>query len=310
MQRFIQIFVVMWLGVFGLSSTLYGDGIGGAGEDSFLPLPLDNNPLLDDRAPLWDFVDRKLQRKLERAVRAIGLARPVKFRKLAVTLVDITRINRPRLAELNGDEMMYAASLPKIAILLAVFEKLHRIGLPLGPERENQLVQMIRHSSNKDATDLFRWAGEEFVARVLVSYRYRLYDPLRNGGLWVGKVYGKAGLWRRDPINNISHGATAMQVARFYYLLETGQLVNRKTSRKMKEILSNTAITHKFKLGLEEVWPRARIYRKSGTWKKFHADSAIIERDGARYIAVALAENSQGGKWLEKLIVAMDQVVD
>jgi beta-lactamase class A len=54
-----------------------------------------------------------------------------------------------------------------------------------------------------------------------VSPRYRLYDPRHYGGLWVGKDYAKSGLWRRDPLHNLSHGATAMQVARFYYLLKT-----------------------------------------------------------------------------------------
>ena len=38
--------------------------------------------------------------------------------EVAGTHVDVTERNAPRLAMLNGDEMMYAASLPKIAILL------------------------------------------------------------------------------------------------------------------------------------------------------------------------------------------------
>ena len=309
MGMFLRVFIVLWLVVFLLPTTRHGDSVDSA-YDLYLPIPLDDDPLLADRAPLWDFKDPKLQRSLKKAVHDLGLARPVKYRKLAVTLVDITHLDYPRMAELNGDEMMYAASLPKIAILLSVFEKLHREGLRLNKEREEQLVRMIRHSSNPDATTLMRWVGERFIMRVLVSYRYRLYDPLLNGGLWVGKEYGKFGAWQRDPINNLSHGATAIQVARFYYLLVTGQLIDRKTSQKMKEILGNTAITHKFKLGIQKVHPEAKIYRKSGTWKHFHADSALIERGGVRYIAVALADNIQGGKWLERLIVAMDRLLD
>jgi beta-lactamase class A len=57
------------------------------------------------------------------------------------------------------------------------------------------------------------------------------------------------------------------------------------------------------------VHPDSRIYRKSGTWKQFHADSAIIEHDGRRYIAVAIAQSPQGGKWLSELIVAMDGLI-
>jgi beta-lactamase class A len=51
------------------------------------------------------------------------------------------------------------------------------------------------------------------------------------------------------------------------------------------------------------------MYRKSGSWRHWHADSAIVERDGHRYIAVALANDNKGGHWLEQLIVAMDDLI-
>jgi beta-lactamase class A len=35
----------------------------------------------------------------------------------------------------------------------------------------------------------------------------------------------------------------------------------------------------------------------------------MVERDGHRYIAVALANDTQGSRWLEKIIVAMDDLV-
>lgn len=308
---FIKILLVVWLTGGGLSTLVYADGLDGESEESDqLPTPLDSDPLMEDRAPLWDFIDKKLQKDLTHSVHALGLSRAVKYRKLAVVLVDITQIDHPRMAELNGDEMMYAASLPKIAILLAAFEKLDRENLALDAARKEQLLRMIRHSSNPDASAAMHWVGTEFINRVLVSSRYRLYDPLHNGGLWVGKSYGKEIAWRRDPINHLSHGATAIQVARFYYMLEAGRLVNKKMSAEMKEILANTAITHKFKLGLQKVRPNATVYRKSGTWKQFHADSALVERGKTRYIAVALADNMEGGQWLVKLIGAMDSLLD
>ena len=151
--------------------------------------------------------------------------------------------------------------------------------------------------------------GKAYLARLLQSPRYRLYDPKRNGGLWVGKEYAKSGAWKRDPLHNLSHGATALQVARFYYLLETGQLVSPELSRQMKDILGHPAIEHKFVKGLKSVHPQSRIYRKSGTWRQYHSDSAIIEHDGRRYIAVALAKSPRGGQWLSDLIVAMDKLV-
>ena len=262
-----------------------------------------------DMAPLWDYKDAKLQQRLNRAVQALGLKGAASSGSLAVALVDITSVSRPRVAVINGDRMMYAASLPKIAILLAVFEKINEGGLSLDRETEQQLLGMIRRSDNRDSTALIHKVGKPYLNQVLTSDRYKLYNPKYDGGLWVGKDYGKGGLWKRDPLHNLSHGATAMQVARFYYLLETGQLVNPRASRQMKEILGHSAISHKFIRGLQFIRPEAETFRKSGSWSQFHSDSAIVERDGARYIAVALAKDSRGGSWLVDLIVAMDLVV-
>lgn len=272
--------------------------------------PTGVTPLKRFATDLWDHFDDDLQRQLKRSVYNMGLGQAVKKGKLALALVDITRLDHPRVAALNGDRMMYAASLPKIAILLAAFEKLAREGRQPTAKLKNQMIRMIRRSSNPDATAVMRRVGSRYIARVLESKRYRLYDREHNGGLWVGKEYSKRAAWRRDPLHNLSHGATALQVARFYYLLETGKLVNPDSSRMMKDILANTAIHHKFKRGIYEIHPNARIYRKSGSWRHFHADSAIIERDGVRYIAVALARHPKGEQWLQRLIGTMDRVVD
>ncbi len=65
--------------------------------------------------------DKKLQQQLEDTLIDLGLAQPINDRKLSVALVDITDLRKPRVAAVNGDEMMYAASLPKIAIMLGAF---------------------------------------------------------------------------------------------------------------------------------------------------------------------------------------------
>ena len=230
-------------------------------------------------------------------------------KSLSIALVDITDLHHPRLAAINGDEMMYAASLPKIAILLAAFERIDQGQLTLDYATRALLVSMIRRSSNKAATSVLDRVGRSYVASLLQSHRYRLYDPSFNGGLWVGKDYGKAPPWQRDPLHKISHGATALQVARFYYLLETGRLVSPTMSREMKSILAEPALHHKFVEGLKKAHPDSRIYRKSGTWKNWHADSAIVEREGRRYIAVALACSPEGEQWLRRLIVSLDDII-
>ena len=258
---------------------------------------------------LADNVDRDLQKGLQHTVNKLGLAKAVRKGALSVALVDITDVNQPRLATINGDQMMYAASLPKIAILFGAFERIERGDFNLDKNTHQQLVKMIRHSSNNAATAMLNKVGKQYLADLLQSPRYRLYDRDRNGGLWVGKEYARAGTWKRDPLHNLSHGATAFQVARFYYMLETAQLVSPELSKKMKAIMGKPAINHKFVRGLNEARPGSIIFRKSGTWRNYHADSAIVERDGRRYIAVALAQSTKGSKWLKRLVVAMDDLV-
>ena len=268
-------------------------------------------PTFAERGPTdWtQSCDPVLQKGLERCLAALKLDQAAQRKDLSIVLVDITNPAWPRMAYINPNEMMYAASLPKIAILLGAFERIATGEMTLDDETHAKLALMIRNSSNQAATEILNQVGKSYLADLLQSPRYRLYDPQRNGGLWVGKAYNKAGAWKRDPLHNLSHGATALQVARFYYMLQTGQLVSPEYSHEMNSLLADPAIKHNFVKVMESKHPESRNYRKSGTWTQYHSDSAIIEHDGRRYIAVALAKSPLGGKWLSDLIVAMDDLI-
>ncbi len=259
--------------------------------------------------PIRQNISKELQHMLEERVASLHLSGAVRSKRLAIALVDITDPSAPKLAQLNGDEMMYAASLPKIAILLAAFERIRAGKLPLNDELRQTMTRMIRYSSNAAATEMIHKVGGEYINEVLESPKYRLYDPRHNGGLWVGKEYAGSKAFHRDPLHHLSHGATAVQVARFYYMLETGQLVSPRFSHEMKRILSRPGISHKFVKGLQQVYPDVQMYRKSGTWRQWHADSALIEHGNHRYIAVALAHDPHGGDWMKKLIREMDEII-
>ncbi len=263
---------------------------------------------LDGYPLLRESYDPGLQDGLERSLKTLGLDKAVARGQLAVSLVDITDLEDPRLAYVNGDQMMYAASLPKIAILLGAFVEIERGRLTLDGATRKSLTEMIRFSSNKEATRMLNKVGKKRLLEILQSDRFQLYDPAVNGGLWVGKEYGKSPAYRRDPLHNLSHGATVLQTARFYYLLETGQLVSPKLTRIMKAMLSKPGIKHKFVRGLAGQ-PGVKIYRKSGSWSRWHADSAIVESGDRKYIAVGLAENKDGGNWLTRLIEPLHRLV-
>jgi len=263
---------------------------------------------LDGYPLLRESFEAGLQGELERELDRLGFARAIADKRLAVAMVDITDLEEPRLAAVNGDEMVYAASLPKIAILLGAFVEIERGRLELDPSTRESLTQMIRVSSNVEATRMLNRVGKNRLLEILQSEAYRLYDPLVNGGLWVGKEYGKSPAYRRDPLHNLSHGATAIQAARFYYLLETGQLVSPALTRQMKAMLGNPGIKHKFVKGLAGL-PGVRIYRKSGSWRQWHSDSALVEAGPYRYIVVGLAAHPEGGEWLARLIRPLHHLV-
>jgi beta-lactamase class A len=205
--------------------------------------------LLRDPAPLWEYLDPDLEEALARRSPISASNNRCARRSSRCHSSTCHRPRAHRASAPNGDTMLYAASLPKIAVMLGVFQKASEGRLVIDGETRGQLQRMIRRSSNSDATALMHKVGLDYIARTLISARYRLYDPFRNGGLWAGKDYAAVGAWRRDPIDNLSHGATPMQVARFYYLLQTGRLVNAQASAEMKELLGNSAIHHKFVKG-------------------------------------------------------------
>lgn len=253
---------------------------------------------------LVEGTDIDLQSGLEEVVDDLGLWSHVESRKLAISLVDISDIDKPRFASLNPDHMMYAASLPKIAILLGAFVEAARGDLVLDDALRQEMVNMIRFSSNTSATHVLEEVGRKDLIDILRSDRLRLYDPDLNGGLWVGKDYAKKNAYQRDPLHNLSHGATVHQVARFFYLLEKGDLVDEEFHDDMKEMLSSPGISHKFVKGLK-ARPQAQVYRKSGTWRDYHADAALVESGGRRFIMVGLAQHPDGGEWLTRLAVPL-----
>ena len=264
---------------------------------------------------LWECFDRDFQDALLLALQKEfrgKYRRAVGTKKAAIVVVDITDLKQPKVAALNPDVMLYAASLPKIAILLGAFVQIERGQMEMNDQTRAELTLMIRNSSNKAATAVLHRVGFENLAEILQSEKYRLYDPKHGGGLWVGRDYGGGRQWKRDPLNNISHGATAMQAARFYYLAETGRLVSPEYFDDLVEIMSKPAIQHKFVKGIRKNRPDAKFMRKSGTWKGFHADSGVIydTQNRYKYIIVGLTEHPQGGEGLARFAAVVDQVMD
>lgn len=231
--------------------------------------------------------------------------------KMAVGVIDLSNPKIAKYASINGNHMMYAASLPKISILLAAMDAIENGELKETEEVTYDMKIMISKSDNHAATRMIDRLGYDKIASVMTSEKYELYDEDEGGGLWVGKRYGGGGDTNREPLLNLSHAASVDQVCRYYYLLANGKLVNRERSKQMLDIMENPALHHKFVNTLDQIAPNARLFRKSGSWKNFHSDSILVwgKDPKRRYILVALIEDASGEQIIRGLVKPIEKAL-
>lgn len=262
--------------------------------------------------PLSKLLDSSLQANLEREIAShsdwSGL---IAKKKMAIGIVDLSDPENIRYARLNGSHMMYAASLPKIAILLAAMDAIEKGELKETAEVKKDMRLMISKSDNAASTRMIDRVGYEKLESVMTDSKYNFYDEDKGGGLWVGKRYGGGGDTNREPLKNLSHAATVGQVCRYYYLLAHGKLVNEKRSKQMLAIMEDPALHHKFVNTLDQIAPNARLFRKSGSWRTYHSDSILVwgENPNRRYILVALIDDENGEQIIRDLVRPVEKAL-
>jgi beta-lactamase class A len=254
--------------------------------------------------------DPKLQEQLAKVDETVRAKFDMKSEHTAVGLLDLSG-PKPRLAMLNPDRETYAASVPKIGILLGYFALKPEASQPgkLDPTVRHELGEMIKVSSNEMAAKYSHELGLKNIQKVLDEYHF--YDKDHGGGIWVGKHYGKDAERHGSPVGDNSHAATVRQLLRYYLLLEQGKLVSPAASKVMREIFESPDIEHsdnKFVKGLKGR-EGLRIIRKSGTWENWLHDTVVVAGPGRHYVLVALTEHPKGDEYLEALAPAVDDVV-
>ncbi len=222
--------------------------------------------------------------------------------------VGVLELLTGRVAMIHPDRIEYAASVPKVGILLAWFELKRDEPGALTDEVRHALALMTKRSSNEMAARFSRELGLKRIQEVLV--RYGLYDVSRGGGIWCGKHYGKGDERYGDPDADHSHAATVRQLLRFYLLLEQGRLVSPQASKTMREIFETPAMEHDDIKFVKALRGRdVQLIRKWGTWKDWRHDSAVVKGPGRHYVLVALTEHPQGDAYLEALAVEVDDLM-
>ena len=254
--------------------------------------------------PLDQRSDKSLQTRLDQALNQHDSWQSlIRAGKMSVGLVDLSDPQVPRFAQVNGNTMMYGASLSKLMVLLAAFQGFEDGTLKDTPEIHRDLIEMIRRSDNPAAGRVIGRIGLKKIEALASDRRYRFYDPQKGGGIWLGGTFSPGGETNPEPITGLTHTATAYQLCRFYYLLAYGRLISPERSRQMLKILAFPDLPGKFVTVLETAVPPNHLYRKSGEVRGFHADSILVWDAGwRRYILVAMIEDERGEQILKELV--------
>lgn len=217
-------------------------------------------------------VDAALQRRVEEIDTTLRARWEIPEAQTSVGVLDLRTL---RLAWVRPDRIDYAASVPKIAILLGWFAA-HPSPTDLDAATRHELGLMIKQSDNELAAKFSQQLGLSFIRGVLD--RYALYDAKTGGGIWLGKHYGQGGERFVDPVGGHSHAATVRQLLRFYLLLEQDQLVSPAASAAMREIFRSPDIPHKEDKFVAGLAGRAEleIRRKAGWWEDWNLDTAVV----------------------------------
>ncbi len=256
--------------------------------------------------PFAETADEGLQSALERTLdKNKAWHALIEQGKMAVGVVDLSTPPNSRFASVNGWTMMYAASMPKIAILLAAYQSVQDGMLQDSPELHEWLVRMIRRSNNPAASYMIDLIGLKRIGDLLQWYNF--YIPDQGGGIWLGARY-PLGIERYpEPLKGLYHAATVVQICRFYYMLENGEIISPERSRQMLEVLSRPGLHDKFVSVLEKHISPDRLFRKSGDWDISYSDSVLVCDNGWRkYILAAMIEDKNGERILRDLVPVIE----
>lgn len=250
-------------------------------------------------------VDVALQTRLESIDARLRSQFGMTTEQTAVGVLDLKTL---RLAMIHPDREEYAASVPKIGILLAYFQLHPEAATNLDSQTRYELGLMVKASDNEMAAKFSRELGLKRIQAVLNAYHF--YDTNHGGGIWIGKHYGKGEERYGDPLGNNSHAATVRQLLRYFLMLEQGRLVSPAVSKTMREIFASPDIPHddiKFVKGL--AGRDAQIIRKWGSWEDWLHDAAVVTGGGRHYILVALTKHPRGDEYLVELAKEIDDLM-
>ncbi|HKP93039.1 MAG TPA: serine hydrolase [Chthoniobacterales bacterium] len=236
---------------------------------------------------------------------------------LALSVIDLTKQDAPLRADYHGDAAFYPASVIKLFFMVAAY---HELGLPLTPEIDRALREMIQVSDNDAAaflldiltdtcsgSELQGKALEDFLERRRKLNRYFAslgYDISAMLKPWSFGPFGRD-LQAVGENKQNRNRATANSVASLLLWIMRQRAVSPPASEAMLALLERPLnpprpAENQVKEYLGESLPAAsKLWSKAGDTSEVRHDAAYVELpSGRKFIIVAFTRGAADDKTL------------
>lgn len=207
--------------------------------------------------------------------------------------VVVVRLNDGRSAVLNGDQVYYAASLFKLAILYEAGRQVSAGTLDLDSRLQLTDADVAENLGTLGEVDI---AGD---GTVVVSEALRAMVTLsdntsavallhRLGGGNVDATLRDAGI-ENTSVNTEELPTTASDMARIMELIVRGEGVSEEAKTMMRDLLLHQGT----RTGIPQGVPRGvAVGNKTGNWEGATHDVAFVDAQGGTYIIAVLSDGS------------------
>jgi len=261
----------------------------------------------------------KLQAILSPAVNDVMAAYKIKPEEFGATLIDLREPDKLLMAEVNGENRLYTASVVKMFYMAALERQLEDGKVVMTKELERGLHDMIVDSSNEATQYILdvltdTSSGAELPSKEFERWQYkrnrvnRFFSSLGYQNININQktfcedAYGieqQSRAYKGQNRNMLTTNATARLLAE----IALRRFVNEKRSEAMLALMSrdwskpstdpdSQAVGFTGKAFIDNNITGAKLWSKAGWTSKSRHDAAYVETaDGLKFVIVVFTEN-------------------
>lgn len=261
----------------------------------------------------------KLQAILSPAVNDVMAAYKIKPEEIGATLIDLREPDKLLMAEVNGENRLYTASVVKMFYMAALERQLEDGKVVMTKELERGLHDMIVDSSNEATQYILdvltdTSSGAELPSKEFERWQYkrnrvnRFFSSLGYQNININQktfcedAYGieqQSRAYKGQNRNMLTTNATARLLAE----IALRRFVNEKRSEAMLALMSrdwskpstdpdSQAVGFTGKAFIDNNITGAKLWSKAGWTSKSRHDAAYVETaDGLKFVIVVFTEN-------------------